>query len=295
MTATVSESDMSDIASRVWATTEGARVDSRIKLLQSNASDVESALDSQFVLLSDFMSNVLSRVPKAVATNSQLSDLASDLKSYLAGMSDILSDLQSDFQSRVPKAVATASRLLLAESAISDAYSAAAQANSRAMVIESTLSDIDSALTSQASDLKSAITAVTAAISASDMSDIASRVWATAIGAAVSSRIVLLQSSISDLESQLDLNASMISDVLSTVDSQFVLTSDFMSDVLSRVPKAVATASRLLLAESTISDAYSAAAQANSRAMVIESTLSDITSQRPKERHWRGNGNAGCF
>jgi hypothetical protein len=45
--------------------------------------------------MSDFQSDFQSRVPKRVATDSQLSDLTSDLKSYLVGMSGMLSDVQS--------------------------------------------------------------------------------------------------------------------------------------------------------------------------------------------------------
>src|SRR4029077_14137196 len=43
--------------------------------------------------LSDFKSDFQSRVPKAVATNSQLSDLHSDLRSYLVVMSGVQSDI----------------------------------------------------------------------------------------------------------------------------------------------------------------------------------------------------------
>ena len=86
--------------------------------LSGSLSDVESQLDATDATLSDFKSDFQSRVPKAVATNSQLSDLASDLRSYMVGLSatvsdtySLLSDLQSDFQSRVPKRVATDSQL----------------------------------------------------------------------------------------------------------------------------------------------------------------------------------------
>src|SRR5574343_1685967 len=48
-----------------------------------------------YSMLSDFLSDFQSSVPKAVATNSQLSDLHSDLRSYLVGLSDQVSDCQS--------------------------------------------------------------------------------------------------------------------------------------------------------------------------------------------------------
>ncbi len=71
----------------------------------------------------------------------------------------LLSDHHSDFQSRVPKLVATNSQV----------------------------SDLSS-------DVKSAIAAMTVAVSASDISDIASAVWANTIGARVDSRILVAQS-----------------------------------------------------------------------------------------------------
>ncbi len=85
---------------------------------QCDTSFVSGALSDLYSLMSDFKSDFQSRVPKAVATNSQLSDLHSDVKSMLTVMSGVqsdiysaVSDLQSDFQSRVPKAVATNSQL----------------------------------------------------------------------------------------------------------------------------------------------------------------------------------------
>ena len=121
--ATVTASDISDIASAVWAAKYTAHslassfgslfsdIFSRLVLNQSRISDTYS-------LVSDLYSDFQSRVPKRVATDSQLSDLHSDLRSYLVGISATLSDvysltsdLQSDFQSRVPKRVATDSQL----------------------------------------------------------------------------------------------------------------------------------------------------------------------------------------
>jgi uncharacterized protein YeeX (DUF496 family) len=118
ITASVGASDISDIASAVWANTIGTRVDSRILVAQSFLSDIRSNV-------SDLQSDFQSRVPKAVATNSQLSDLHSDLRSYLGVMSDVLSDLQSDFQSRVPKRVATDSQLSDLASDLKSAVAAA--------------------------------------------------------------------------------------------------------------------------------------------------------------------------
>ena len=75
-------SDLSDILSGVRQT------NSRTLVVESQVSDVYS-------LLSDVQSDFQSRVPKLVATASQLSDLHSDVRSYLVGMSGILSDTYS--------------------------------------------------------------------------------------------------------------------------------------------------------------------------------------------------------
>ena len=213
--ATVTASDISDIASAVWANAIGARVDSRILVNQSRISDTYS-------MLSDFFSDFQSRVPKAVATNSQLSDLHSDLRSYLVVMSGVLSDvysLLSDHHSDIRSLITTTGVTLDA----------------------STFSDIRSAITAGGG----------ATISASDISDIASAVWAakytthsaaSSFGSLLSdiySRIVLVQSSASDAasaaqqtNSRVLLNQSRISDVYSML-------SDFYSDFQSRVPGAI--------------------------------------------------------
>ena len=298
VTASVSASDMSDIASRVWATAAGVRVDSRILLIQSLVSDVDSALTSQFT----------------AGHPLNASDL-SDLRSAIAGVTASIG--ASDISD-----IASAVKLILA-SDISDILSAAQQGNSRALVVQSLVSDVDSQLdlnasmisdvlsaldsqfaaghpltASDLSDLRSAIAGVTASVSASDISDIASRVWATAIGAAVSSRIVLIQSNVSDIESALDSqfvwNSGFLSDMNSDLGSKIgavsvTLTASDISDIASAVAAAVTTvtasdisdiasAVKAILA-SDISDILSAAQQGNSRVLVVRSMVSDVESQ----------------
>lgn len=214
---------------------------SRISDLQSYIAAMSSVQSDLYSLLSDFQSDFGSRVPKAVATNSQLSDLHSDLRSYLVVMSGVQSDLysllsdhDSNMQSRVPKLVATNSQL----------------------------SDL-------ASDVKSAVAAVTATVSASDISDIASAVWANTIGARVDSRVTLNLSRISDVQSHL---------------------SDLQSDFQSRVPKLVATNSQLSDLHSDLkshaavmsgvqSDIYSLLSDLHSDVTVMSGVLSDVRSQ----------------
>ena len=189
-------SDMSDISSRIWATTEGTRVDSRIFVLQSSVSDVDSqltvnydlisdvdsqvllnasaisdvdsqvllnasVLDSVFSVLSNLDSNFGSRVPKAVATNSQLSDLHSDLRSYATGMSDMLSDVDSQLTVNYDLISDVDSQVLLNASAISDV-------DSQLLLNASMISDIES-------QVDAGIT-----IGASSLSDIYSQIWDTA-------------------------------------------------------------------------------------------------------------------
>lgn len=143
----VNQSTMSDVYSLLSSrvTKEVANA-SQLLLIKSNLSDVESAVDDVYSLLG-------SRVTKEVANASQLLLMKSNLSDVESAVDDVYSLLGS----RVTKEVANASQLLLVKSLASDAHSAAAQANSRALVIESTLSDIDSALTSQFSDIQSRV------------------------------------------------------------------------------------------------------------------------------------------
>src|SRR5574343_914134 len=228
-----------------------------------------------YSLMSDFLSDFQSRVPKLVATNSQLSDLASDLRSYLVGMSGMLSDAHSAAKLGASRALvnqslisdidsAITSRFLIYTSDISDiksmltylsdlgsnAYSAAVVGASRALLNQSMLSDIDSALTSNfliytsdISDLKSMLTY---------LSDLGSNAYSAAVVGA--SRALVCQ--------------SMISDVDSALSSRLSRVSDYTSNIISM----------LTVNQSLISDAHSAAAQANSRALVIQSMASDIDS-----------------
>lgn len=271
-----------------------------------------------YSLLSDFRSDFQSRVPKAVATNSQLSDLHSDLRSFLVVMSGIqsdilsaVSDMQSDFQSRVPKAVATNSQL-------SDLHS---DLKSYLTGMSGMQSDIYSSLSDLQSDFQSRVPKRVATDSqlSDALSDLRSFMNA-GISAAVqgNSRILVVQSRVSDVESALDSQFAYNSNALSDLGSQLLinqsrvsdiysLLSDVQSDFQSRVPKRVATDSQLsdalsdiksavgatalsasdlsdiasavnTVLASVLSDALSAAVQANSRILVVQSRVSDIES-----------------
>jgi hypothetical protein len=331
-------SSISDLASNAYSA--AAAGSSRALLNQSRISDTYS-------MLSDFYSDFGSRVPKLVATNSQVSDLASDVKSAIAALPN-LSDAVSDVYARQASQYALLSDMIsdvyarqasqfsdlgskignvsvtLPASDISDIASATAAAIEPAAIGASDISDIASAvwayttrkLTSLAdvslcasdiSDIRSAITAGGAALTDSNISDIASAVWANAIGARVDSRVLVNQSSVSNIYSLLSdfnsdfqsrvpkavatnsqlaagvtLTASDMSDLRSAITAGGgTLTDSNISDIASAVWAHATPAqinSRVLLAESMASDAHSAAAQANSRALVLQSMVSDVDS-----------------
>lgn len=193
VSVTITASDISDIASAVVA-----------------ALPITSAVSDIYSLLSDLNSNFHSRIPKEPAARSQLSDLASDLLSYLTGLSGMLSDTHSaailgashasdaysaalivqsrlsDLDSRLASDTSDLlSQLTVVQSMASDAASAAQQANSRVLINQSRISDVYSLLSDVSSDLavmsdvlSNVDSVVRSPISASDISDIASRVMA---------------------------------------------------------------------------------------------------------------------
>lgn len=190
---------------------------------QSTLSDIQSAITAGTDVASDAHS-------AAAKANSQLTVIQTALSDVESGVDDVyslLSDLNSNIQSRVPKEVAS----------------------------KSLLSDVNS-------DLASKIGGITATITDSNISDIASAVIAGGIAT---------QSKLTAVESQLALVKSNVSDVESGVD-------DVYSLLGSRVTKEVANASQLLLIKSVVSDTHSAATKATSQLLVTQSTLSDIDS-----------------
>lgn len=263
--ATVTASDISDIASAVWANTIGARVDSRVRLIQSNASDAVSML----ALISSDTSDIASRISSSPATKSQVASATfalfasnlSDITSAFAALSDAVSDLKS---------VVTVTGVQLNASSLSDIRSAVS-AGPTGAVTASDISDIASAVwaytlanktvtlnSSDISDLRSAISAgAGATVTASDISDIASAVWAFTTR---------------KLTSNISLNASDLSDIRSAITAGGGAATISASDISD-----IASAVRALIA-SDLSDILSAAVQTNSRALAIQSLASDIDS-----------------
>lgn len=279
ITATLSASDLSDIRSAITASTSDLR--SFISTTGPTVSDLASAVNVELgSRLSDILSAAVQTNSRVLLNQSRISDIAS----YLVAMSSLESDIYSqlsDFRSDLHSFVSTTGVGLHA-SALSDVRSAIAagpaatvtasdisdiasavwahvvgtRVDSRVLVAQSFLSDIRSQITagvpiqlSDMSDLRSAIAAVTATLSASDISDIASAVWGTASNSAMS-----------------DLRSAILAAPAGT------LTQSDISDIASAVVAA-------LPITSLVSDAHSAAAQANSRILVVQSMVSDIRSQ----------------
>ena len=192
-----------------------------------------------------------------------LSNIHSDLRSYMVGLSGAVSDAHSAAILGASNASDAYSAALLAQSLASDAHSAAAQANSRVLLNQSRISDIQSFLSDFQSDLISHLDTTGVGLNASTMSDLRSAINAITVS--------LDASNISDIASAVVAAlpiTSMVSDIYS-------LLSDLHSDFQSRVPKRVATDSQL---SDMASDIKSAVAVGNSRALLNQSSVSDIYS-----------------
>ena len=226
VTATLSSDAMSDIAVEVWNHATGVQVNSRLLVNQSAVSTLSA-------ILSDFYSDFQSRVPKLVATSSQVSDLSSDLKSAITGITATLSsDAMSDIAVEVwghATGVRVDSRLLKVLSDTSDTLS-------KVIIMSGILSDTYSMLAAN-SDILSQILGDTTGLAGADASDIASAVWGHATGVRIDSQLLVNQSAVSNLSAIL---------------------SDFYSDFQSRVPKLVATNSQVSDLSSDLKSAIAA-------------------------------------
>lgn len=187
-----------------------------IALAKADLSDASNAWYDQYIIsLSATGAAYQTLVVDGGIDESALSTYQSrlsDIQSYLVAMSGMLSDTHS-------AAILGASN--------------ASEAQSIALVIQSRLSDLDSRLASDVSDILSGITALSGATSDAHS--------AATLGA---SRILVVQSRLSDLDSRL---ASDFSDVISGITAL----SDAVSNAYSA---AVVGASRILLVQSRLSD-----------------------------------------
>ena len=148
----------SDIYSMAVANSDAvSNVMSAVLLTQSLASDAASAAaqaNSRVLLTQSLASDAASAAIQAnsrvLLGNSMISDVDSALTSQFALLSDAISDVKS--------------AVLLTQSLASDAHSAAAQANSRVILGNSMISDVDSALTSQFNAMSDAVSNVYSAL-----------------------------------------------------------------------------------------------------------------------------------
>ena len=246
----IDESYVSDVLSRL------SNVVSYLSNMQSNLSGIASDILSSTRGNSDFMSkmsDVLSNVNSMLVAGTFVLGASnlSDMGSAVWGQKYTGHSAASSFGSLMSDIL---SRVALGQSAASDAYSAI-------IIVQSRLSDLDSRLASDVSDILSAVRGNSDALSdllsrinsASFLSDIASHVWAakyTANSAASSfgslmsdiySRVALAQSMASDAASGVTvLLVRVPSTLISNINSMlvagtFVLGTSNLSDIESRV------------------------------------------------------------
>ena len=289
----------SDVASKVWAekytaagnklvSSFGSLMVNPVSLISSIGTTVYNRVQSD---LSDLLSRTTQINSRALRGMSDTSQIVSQIATIGNGVpldSATLSDLRSAIAAG-PAATVTASdiseivsamRLNLA-SDLSDILSHALQGNSRAAIIQTMLSNVQSALSDVHSDLRSQIGGITATINASDISEIASAVK------------IAIGSELSDILShalQGNSRAAVIQTMLSNVQSAV---SDLHSDLTSQLGNVGVTASSIseiasavqLILSDTLSNIMSAAVQAgsraaqgSSRALVNQSSISDVHS-----------------
>ena len=192
-------------------------LDSQVLLNASMISDVESQVDLNASLLADLIVDVSDVESQLDLNASNISDVESQVNLNASLLADLIVDV-SDVESQLDVTdAALTSQFLLALSGVSDAVSAATAARSAALVAASVASDAHS------------LTLFTATYLASELSNVESQVDLNA------SLLADLVDDVSDVESQVDLNASMISDIQSQVDSGVTLGTSSLSDITSLV------------------------------------------------------------
>src|SRR3990167_9477477 len=165
-----------------------------IALAKADLSDASAAwYDTYIISLSATGAAFQTLVADGGILQSYLSDVASYLSNMASNLSGVVSDIRSGTSDTTSKLVVmsgilsdTYSALVALSDATSNAYSAAVVGASRVLLVQSRLSDLDSRLVSDVSDILSATRGNSDALSdllsrlnsASFLSDIASNVWA---------------------------------------------------------------------------------------------------------------------
>lgn len=293
-TATVTDSDISNIASAVWAfkydtNSVASSFGSAFEKIYSHISGISDILSKVYVQttvassgasLLPGMSDILSKVyvqttSMASQTSDTMSYLQTTLASKISGISDILS------QVRVHVAVASSGASLIP--GMSDILSK--------VYVQTT------SMASQTSNANSKLVSFVGNFT-SYISDIASRVWGEkwdvhSVASSFGSLMELMASRQSDIDSALTSSFSDFHSLLSTTMGG----SDLYSKVVklaSRITVPVATQSKLGVVESHASLTYAQAASAASDVLLIKSRVSDIGSQVWAEA-WDTASAAGSF
>jgi hypothetical protein len=261
LTSGVGGGTASNLASVIWGypysdVTTASTMGSMLRVVGSVVSDAHSAA----ILAASHASDAYS---VALINRSLISDVDSQLLLNASMISDI------------------DSQLLLNASMISDVQSA----------LDSQFAYLSNAISDAHSDLRSQISGITASVSASDISDIASRVWSEKYGAhslasSFGSLFSLMATGVDNTESRTLRTMSDTSEILSTMNSQFAVTSNYLSNAsnyLSNISALLSDVdSQLLLNASMISDV-------DSQLLLNASVISDIQSALDSQFAWTSN------
>lgn len=242
---------------------------SRLALTQSNVSDIQSALDSQFTYvsaaLSDFQSDMKSEFD-GVTFSLDASDISDIVSGVWSAKYNTYSNVNSGIASFLVQNTQQFSNMLSNISDIvSDAHSAAILAASHASNVESALDSqfvyLSAAISDAHSDIKSGIGGISVALTASDISDIASQVVAAISPSDIASAVW-------------GEHWAVHSAVASSFGSFLVQQTQGASNLLSNISLIASDAhSAAILAASHASNAASAASAARSEISNIESAL----------------------
>lgn len=293
-------SDLSDLRSAITAGPTD------VQLNASSLSDLRSAMVAacgSVSLSASDMSDIRSAVA-AVSASLSASDLSDIRSAIAAAQSDInshVSGITAGLDASDISDIASAVQAILA-SRLSDTLSAAQQANSRALVIQSMVSDMDSQVNLvPTTDLSAAVAAIpttnlsaaVAAIPTTDLSAAVAAIPTTDLSGALSQADSVaddIYSMLSDLKSNIEsrvpkevASKSLLSDVHSDLRSYLAGVSAALSDVESKLDATDTVCdsvlSRVTLAQSNLSDVESQLDVTASKVGLIQSNVSDIESQ----------------
>lgn len=226
----------SDLASKVWVDAAAASLISDATAIKSQLDVTDAAIDS---LISNLQSDMKSEFDALVVnvTTSDISNIASRVWSEKWDIHSQPSSFGSAFEVLTSRMSQTQSQLDVTDASLANVDSALA---SQTVWISAFLSDIDSGMDSGVSDLSNQISGITVNVTTSDISNIASRVWAEAYGthslaASFGSGFSALWTATNAAASRALLNQSTVNSTAVALDSQFAYISNTLSDMQSDV------------------------------------------------------------